>query len=63
MNKERGKESREEENGRKDGSKNLERGKRSREEEKEKNITQGMFIMRKIVPATARSNGCLGQKG
>ena len=30
---------------------------------RKKNITQGMFIMRKIVPATARSNGCLGQKG
>lgn len=42
MNKERGKESREEENGRKDGSKNLERDKRSREEKKKKrkkNIT------------------------
>lgn len=42
MNTERGKESREEENGRKDGSKNLERGKRSREEKKKKrkkNIT------------------------
>ena len=36
MNKERGKESREEENGRKDGSKNLERGKRSREEKKKR---------------------------
>lgn len=41
MNKERGKESREEENGRKDGSKNLERGKRSREEEKEKKYYLG----------------------
>ena len=60
--KERGNSSRQGESGRKDESRNLERSKNSWEEEKEIKyyLLRGCLYERKNVPATARSNGCLG---